>query len=437
MNRSLALLTLALSAPAAYAFCGFYVAQADASLYNHASQVVLARDGNRTTMTMANDYDGPLSEFAMVIPVPVPVKREQVQVSDKALVDAVDKFSGPRLTEYYDDDPCPEPYALAEKALGYGVPTAAAPMMDEERASGAKRKHGVTVLDSYQVGEYDILILSARESEGLQAWLTENGYRIPDGAGDVLTSYIRQNMKFFVAKVNMKEKARVDSPYLRPLRVSYESPKFMLPIRLGMANARGTQELFVYTLTPRGRVEATNYRTSRLPSGLEVPEYVAQDFGKFYASLFDRQVARQGMDTVFTEYAWPLTVMCDPCSADPIPVDQLQKLGADWADGSKGTAAYLTRLHVRYDWAHFPEDLAFQETPDQTAWQAIYTIRHPFEGDTSCSAGQTYRKELQARREREVKNLSSLTGWPTSTIWSRMGIERTDGGGDDGFWNWR
>ena len=60
-----------LAAPAAYGFCGFYVAQADASLFNQASQVVLARHGDETTMTMANDYRGSLSEFAVVIPVPV------------------------------------------------------------------------------------------------------------------------------------------------------------------------------------------------------------------------------------------------------------------------------------------------------------------------------------------------------------------------------
>ena len=48
----------ALSAPAALAFCGFYVAKADAKLFNKASQVVLVRDGDRTVLTMANDFQG-------------------------------------------------------------------------------------------------------------------------------------------------------------------------------------------------------------------------------------------------------------------------------------------------------------------------------------------------------------------------------------------
>lgn len=430
MNRPLlAVLALAASIPAAEAFCGFYVAQADASLFNNSSQVVLARDGNHTSMTMANDYQGALSEFAMVIPVPVAVKREDVVVSDKALVDVVDRYSGPRLTEYYDADPCPDPRAFAAGS-GMSRPAASAPVMErEDDATGRKEKSlGVTILDSYQVGEYDILILSAKESEGLQTWLNQEGYRIPAGAGDVLTSYIRQNMKFFVAKVNLKEKSKDASPTLRPLRVSYDSPKFMLPIRLGMANAHGTQELFIYTITPKGRVETTNYRTAKLPTQIEVPVSVQTNFGPFYKALFNKTVQKEGMATVFTEYAWPLTVACDPCSSDPITSEQLRTLGASWVTDQYGygSTAFLTRLHVRYDWAHFPEDLIFQETPDQTPWQAVYSIRHPFTGDTSCAAGKVYRKDLEARLDKDASNLSMLTGWANP--------RRKDGA--NGFWQW-
>ena len=49
---------LAWSTPAILGFCGFYVAKADTKLFNKASQVVLVRDGDRTVMTMANDFKG-------------------------------------------------------------------------------------------------------------------------------------------------------------------------------------------------------------------------------------------------------------------------------------------------------------------------------------------------------------------------------------------
>src|SRR5499427_5746194 len=98
-------------------FCGFYVGKADTKLFNRASQVVLVRDGDRTVMTMASDYQGALEEFAIVIPVPTFLKREQIHVGDKPLVDHLDAYSAPRLVEYFDQDPCaPRVYDFAAQA---------------------------------------------------------------------------------------------------------------------------------------------------------------------------------------------------------------------------------------------------------------------------------------------------------------------------------
>src|SRR5882672_9270871 len=90
----------------AQAFCGFYVAKADTKLFNKASQVVLVRSEDKTVLTMANDYQGDLKEFAIVIPVPTFLEREQIHIGDKALLDHLDAYSAPRLVEYFDSDPC-------------------------------------------------------------------------------------------------------------------------------------------------------------------------------------------------------------------------------------------------------------------------------------------------------------------------------------------
>ena len=52
------LLAAAYSAHTVSAFCGFYVTKADTKLFNRASKVVLVRDGDRTVLTMANDFRG-------------------------------------------------------------------------------------------------------------------------------------------------------------------------------------------------------------------------------------------------------------------------------------------------------------------------------------------------------------------------------------------
>ena len=100
-----ATLTIAVSSTA-QAFCGFYVARADTSLYNQTSQVVLVRDGNRTVITMANDFQGDVEDFAVVIPVPTFIEREQINVADNALIEHLDAYTAPRLVEYHDPDPC-------------------------------------------------------------------------------------------------------------------------------------------------------------------------------------------------------------------------------------------------------------------------------------------------------------------------------------------
>lgn len=416
------LLSAALSAPLAHSFCGFYVAKADAKLFNKASQVVIVRHDDKTVMTMANDFKGDPKEFAVVIPVPTFIKRGQIHISDKKIIDHLDAYTAPRLVEYFDENPCHR-YRILEDAA---IMTAPRQMMEKEQR---QESLGVTIEAEYTIGEYDIVILSATQSNGLEIWLKENGYRIPDGAATVLGSYIKQKMRFFVAKVNLEEQSKLGFNYLRPISVAYESPKFMLPIRLGTINAEGTQELFVYALTKKGRVETTNYRTVKLPTGMDLPVYIKDEFADFYLAMFDRQVKQRRMKTVFLEYAWDMN-WCDPCAADPLSVKDLQELGVFWLDDgadirrfkSQAREVFVTRLHLRYTAEKFPEDLVFQETADRSNFQGRYVLRHPWKGDDNCPAAREYRRNLKTRQEQEAQRLASLTGWEINGIRDQMGI---------------
>ncbi len=406
-----------------FSFCGLYVAKADTKLFNKASQVVMVRDEDKTVLTMTNDFKGEPKEFAIVIPVPTFIEREQIHIADKALIDHLDAYSAPRLVEYFDDNPCVP--IIAYEAMP--VPRAL------DRAGSKKSSLGVTVEATYMIGEYDIIILSAKYSEGLETWLKENGYRIPEGAKDILGSYIKQKMRFFVAKVNLKEHSKLGFSYLRPIQVAYESPKFMLPIRLGTINADGPQELFIYILNRKGRVETTNYRTVKLPTGMDLPLYIKADFADFYRAMFDEQVKKENMEALFLEYAWDMN-RCDPCTADPLSTKELGDLGVFWVNddntqplwpGPGGAQdLFITRLHVRYDVRHFPEDLVFQETGDQTNFQGRYVLRHPWSGDENCEAAKMYKRQLSERQEREAKTLASLTGWYINNIRKKMNIEK-------------
>jgi hypothetical protein len=274
----------------------------------------------------------------------------------------------------------------------------------------------------------------------------ENGYRIPDGAAPVLDGYLKQGMRFFVARVNLEAQAELGIRTLRPIQVAFESRKFMLPIRLGMVNANGPQDMVVWFLTRKGRVETANYRTVKLPTGDEIPTFVKGEFAKFYRSVFDTQVEREEQRAVFLEYAWDMN-WCDPCAADPLSDDELRELGVFWqASGSepmpRGFAppkarardVYVTRLHVRYDDEHFPDDLHFVQTADRSNFQGRYVVRHPWNGEATCPAAERYREELVRRQEREAQTLASLTGWGIDWIRDRMDVAAAPPSAPDDPW---
>jgi hypothetical protein len=166
----------------------------------------------------------------------------------------------------------------------------------------------------------------------------------------------------------------------------------------------------------------------RLPEAQEIPLYVKDRFGDFYRDLFAQQVNREQHRGVFLEYAWDMT-WCDPCAADPLSADELRRLGVFWLEpkgrigrGPQAQNVFLTRLHVRYDPAHFPEDLLFQETSDRANFQARYVLRHPWTGQDDCAAATAYREQLAGRYEQQAQTLATLTGWNISEIRKAMNL---------------
>ncbi|MFT3709052.1 MAG: DUF2330 domain-containing protein [Archangium sp.] len=397
-------------ATAAHAFCGFYVAGGGAELFNNATQVVLMREGTRTVLSMQNNYQGPPSDFAMVIPVPVVLKKENVKTLSKDVFARVDTLSAPRLVEYWEVDPCyvepPEETYEEEADEGGAMFGGGAP---------PKRDLGVKVEAQFTVGEYEIVVLSAKDALGLETWLKDNKYKIPDGSEPLFRPYIQQGMKFFVAKVDVKkvkfdEKTKMAA--LSPLRFHYDSEKFELPIRLGLINAKSQQDLIVNILARNQRYEVANYKNVTIPTNIDLVPSAKSEFPFFYVSLFDRTL-KANPGSVVTEYAWQAT-SCDPCPSTPLSDADFVTLGSDvLPTATKDIDPYdprfsfvLTRLHARYDKTSLGEDLVFKAAKPivggrefltdgkaleqgfkEDSWnnfQARYAIRYPWTGPVKC-----------------------------------------------------
>lgn len=395
-----------------YGFCGFYVAKADATLFNNKSEVILVRDGNRTVITMSNDFKGDVKDFAMVVPVPVVLKENQIHVVKRNVFDYLDSYSAPRLVEYYDSNPC-EIMVEADESYSINYATmSAAPTA--ELSTKSMYKEVVKIEAQYQIGEYDILLLSATESNGLKDWLIANGYKIPETAAEVLEPYIKSKMKFFVVKVNTAKFKSSGFDYLSPIQISFENERFMLPIRLGMANSQGSQDMIVYAFTRTGRVECTNYRTLKMPTDRNVPLFVKDEFGSFYKSLFDKNWKRESRKAVFLEYAWDVTpnwgMKCDPCVGPPPLQQEFADAGVWWANEPGNNRTFFTRMHIRYEKDKFPSDLTFQVTPNNEQYQARYVLTNPARGSFDCDEGQEYLVSLMNRRQLEVDEYNALVG---------------------------
>src|SRR5690242_14261322 len=162
-------------------------------MFNDATQVTLMRMGTRTVLAMQNNYKGPPEAFAMVVPVPVVLHEGDVKTLDKDVFARVDQMGAPRLVEYWEQDPCKVEDLEKRKLM-----RETAYAMDGSAPGGGSL--GVTIEARFTVGEYQVVILSAKDSTGLETWLTRENYRIPDGAEPLLRPYVESGSKFFVAK---------------------------------------------------------------------------------------------------------------------------------------------------------------------------------------------------------------------------------------------
>jgi len=386
------------------AFCGFYVGGAGAKLFNDATMVVLMREGTRTVLSMQNAYKGPPEKFAMVVPVPVVLQEENVKTLKREIFDHLDQLASPRLVEYWEQDPCAQP--IPSGAVFAAPP---APMAVARGAARPSEELGVKIEAQFTVGEYQIVILSALDSGGLDTWLHREGYNIPEGGEPYFRPYVASGSKFFVAKVDVsKVQFQEGVAQLSPIRFHYDSEEFKLPVRLGLINSSGTQDLIVHILGRGTRYEVANYPNVTIPTNLDVSESASDAFGTFYTTLFDRTIERNPK-AVVTEYAWEPT-SCDPCPGPPMDFGDLSTLGLDVLPSTleqqqglspampvpppsppgtakkppapvpmarppvppiggrrfnpfQGGQLVLTRLHVRYTKESLGEDLAFKAAP--------------------------------------------------------------------------
>jgi hypothetical protein len=360
---------------AAHGFCGTYVGTPGSTLTNEASTVVLARQGNTTTVTLANDFEGDLDEFALIVPVPQVLQAHQVGTVDAELFDWLENYTKPRVVSYSCEDAMAVEhrggtgagcgFAVGGAALGCSAmdasPNGSFDSDGGQPGDWADTADGVNVEAFFNAAEYDIFILSAEGADGLTTWLDKNNFAIPSGGEDIMQEYIDGGSYFMAAKINAQ---RVSGrQWLSPLQWSYESPFFGLPVRIGTISSAGVQEVNVYTITAGGAGETgiSNYAEMKLDDECMYPGDEYDSFSSFYEDYVPEHADRAEWQL---EYSWPLysTQKCDPCTVEPgqMSGQEVQYFGFQaQTDGwyQSTVDAHLTRMRLRYTPDQVDEDL--------------------------------------------------------------------------------
>ena len=320
---------------AAHAFCGFYVNGAGGEMFNNATQVVLMRQGTRTVLSMQNNYQGPPSDFAMVVPVPVVLHEEDVKTLTKDVFAKVDRWArrGSSSTGSRTRAASATPRTRWPTAM---QPSAGDGDGRREVREGLRRQdrgevHGRRVRHRDPVGD--------RVDRARHAGCATSTTRSPRARSRCCGRTSRPASKFFVAKVDPKKVTFENGQaMLSPLRFHYDSDEFSLPIRLGLANSSGTQDLIVNILSPEQRYEVANYKNVTIPTNLDVKDEVAQAVrrvlrGAVRSHASSRTPARSSPSTRGTP------ARCDPCPGPTLDGNDFATLGADVLGSSQNGSA--------------------------------------------------------------------------------------------------
>jgi MYXO-CTERM domain-containing protein len=387
----------------ARAFPGFFAGGTDARATNNATQIVVMREKQRTVVSVMPDYQGPVGPFALLLPVPASVTKDDIKTMGRTSFERIELLDSPRLVEYWEMDPC-SPMAATAGDAGSGV--------NVTRGFGGSQ--GPTVQPHFSVAEYDVMLLTPKESASIATWLKANKLYAPPNLEAQLKPYLDAGMKLLVAKIDGKKLQFINGiAQFSPIRVAYDSERFVLPMRLGLVSSPGVQEVIVHVLARHQRYEVANYANVFAPTNIDVGDGAKALPAAMYTTVFDALVARSPRSFV-TEYAWSAK-SCDPCTTPPLTADELLTFGADQLPSAPGeinsptfgAGFVLSRMHARYKPEELTEDLVLRAADPiaggreerkggaldhgthpapENAFQARFAVRHEWTGPVKCES---------------------------------------------------
>ena len=254
----------AAASPRAHAFGGFWSSQA-APVKQTAERIVLVDNPDATVTAIVQiDYAGAPQRFAWVIPVP---GKPKVGISSNTVFGRLDAATAPEYWVEVADGACMHPADAgsdAARAAPYvagdaaGVVAApATPYADDAPGAPDAAAAPVMKVDEGSVGPYDYVNIAVDRGPGdpvqvATQWLTRNGYDLSGVESGVLGPYLKDGLHLLAFRLT----SSVDAGAIRPVVLTYESERPVLPLRAASASARDGMGVRVWVFGPSQAVPA-------------------------------------------------------------------------------------------------------------------------------------------------------------------------------------
>jgi hypothetical protein len=289
--------------------------------------------GDVSVVTLMADYEGPLTPFAVMIPVPEDVTLDRVRTIRRGFIDRIEELSAPRFHEFYEQDPCdanpveqewehktvtrePAFLGLEKPLLGWRVPRE----ISEPLEPVFKGKES----------EFSYSLPRITDRTELEAWVRDSGYRVSVALREALLAHVRGGRKLLVARVAL-DKVELVSPehvQLGAIRFWTRQPVDEIAATLDAEHAAPSEDLFVYVLHPERRFEAKNFDNVHPPTNLRVDPSGKERIATLFNALTDR-LRQRNAQLVLQEFVWSTAGCGEPCSVGPLELSELMSLGAD------------------------------------------------------------------------------------------------------------
>lgn len=349
MKRLLSAAALCLPAtlPATALACGGFFCSTS-PVDQQAERIIFRQVGPDTVESYVEiQYQGDPQAFAWI--VPVPGKPQGMDTFSPTAFQILDLATGPTF-QLPDECPLPAP-AFAEGDFAGGA--------DEEPA-GPRSGNGVEVLDHRIVDDYDIVTVAATKASLLTEWLRLNDYRVRDNMVPFIDLYLGEGLNFVAVKLLPGK----DTTSIKPLKMVYNSPTPMVPLRLTSIAAVPEMGVKVFLLgqgryttasvpelevAPADLVFDMNTNTSNWPAAVARTIDASQGEGMVADSAASADVVRAAVDGTFA-----------PPIGDEDPEQARQDLLKLFDE-----VTYVTRMYGRYSAEEMGLDLTFERVaPD-------------------------------------------------------------------------